>query len=253
MEPILTLKNVNKNYGGIIGAKDVSFEVMPGKIHGLIGPNGAGKSTLMNVISGLIKADGGSVWLGKKNITRIPAYTRSRMGIGRTFQTPRFLNRASIDVNLRLGTDLANHRIGYFGSFFRRKNAGFETEFESYMENAGFKIDLNDDISSLTYGQLKYLEVVRAMLSHPKVMLVDEPAAGLNDKETEKVVTLLKKAAYKQGIGVILIEHAMDVVMGVCKDIVVLNFGKVIAKGTPEDISSNEDVITAYLGRETDD
>jgi len=253
MEPILTIKNVSKKFGGVVAAKDISFEVMPDRIHGLIGPNGAGKSTLMNIINGLISLDSGSVYLGNKNITRLPAYTRSRMGIGRTFQTPRFLNRSNIEVNLRLGTDLANHRIGYLKSFFGKQDTKFENELESYMENAGFSIDIDNDVSSLTYGQLKFLEIIRSLLAHPKVILVDEPAAGLNDKETEKVVALLNKAAYEYGIGVLLIEHAMDVVMSICKEIVVVNFGEIIARGTPQEVSSNQDVITAYLGRDTND
>ncbi len=253
MEQILTINNVKKNFGGVVAAKDVSMQISPGTINGLIGPNGAGKSTLMNIISGLITPDSGTIILGNENITSVPSYVRSRMGIGRTFQTPRFLGRSNIQVNLRLGTDLANHKVGYIGSFFTKQDTNFEKELESYMKYADFKMDLNADISSLTYGQLKFLEVVRALLAHPKVILADEPAAGLNDKETEKSVALLKKAAYDLGVGVLLIEHAMDVVMGVCENIVVLNFGKVIAKGTPEEISSNQDVVTAYLGRDTDD
>ena len=253
MDPVLTIENINKKFGGVVAAKDISFEVMPGRIHGLIGPNGAGKSTLMNLVSGLLSPDSGSIYLEKKNITNLPPYTRARMGIGRTFQTPRFLNRSNIEVNLRLGTDLFFHQTGYMKSFFSKQDTTFEKELESYMELAGFSIRLKNDISSLTYGQLKFMEIIRSLLSHPKVILVDEPAAGLNDKETEKVVALLNKAASEYGIGVLLIEHAMDVVMGVCKEIIVINFGQMIARGTPQEVSANEEVITAYLGRETND
>ena len=253
MQPILTIKNVHKQFGGIVAAKDVSFEVMPGTIHGLIGPNGAGKSTLMNVISGFVAANSGSVLLEDKEIINLPAYTRSRMGIGRTFQTPRFLSRSNIEVNLRLGTDLRKHKTGYFKSFFLNQDNTFERELLDFMGLAGFEINLKDDISSLTYGQQKRLEIVRSMLAHPKVILVDEPCAGLNDKEMENVIALLKRAAYEFGIGVLLIEHSMDVIMNVCKEIVVINFGEMIARGTPQEVSGNEAVITAYLGRDTDD
>ena len=253
MQPVLRINNVCKNFGGIIAAKDINFDMMPGKIHGLIGPNGAGKSTLMNIISGLLTPDKGTIYLESRNITKVPPYTRSRMGIGRTFQTPRFLSRSDIEVNLKLGTDLYNHRVGYTKSFFSRQNNTFEKDLETYMEHAGFTIDLKNDISSLTYGQLKFLEIIRALLSHPKVLLVDEPAAGLNDKETERVVALLRKAAYELGIGVLLIEHAMDVVMNVCEDILVINFGQMLARGNAKEIATNEEVITAYLGRDTDD
>ena len=252
MNPVLSIKDVAKNFGGVVAAKDITFDVSGGKIHGLIGPNGAGKSTLMNMISGLLKPDRGSIWLEDREITKLPPYTRSRMGIGRTFQTPRFLNRSNIEVNLRLGTDLGNHRTGYLKSFFTKQDSTFEKELGEYMKLAGFEIDLSKDISSLTYGQLKLLEIVRSLLARPKVMLVDEPCAGLNDKEMDNVVALLRKAAYEMGIGVLLIEHSMDVVMNTCEDIVVINFGQIIAKGTPQEVSASEAVITAYLGRDTE-
>ncbi len=253
MHPILTIKDVHKQFGGVVAAKRISFDVMPGSIHGLIGPNGAGKSTLMNVISGFIPADSGSVLLEDKEIIHLPAYTRARMGVGRTFQTPRFLPRSNIEVNMRLGTDLGKHHTGYFKSFIGRRDDTFERELADLMKLAGFEIDLSKDISSLTYGQLKLLEIVRSLLAHPKVILVDEPCAGLNDKETENVVALLEKAADELGVGVLLIEHSMDVVMNICKEIVVINFGEMIASGTPDVVSSNEAVISAYLGRDTDD
>ena len=253
MKPILNINNVDKHFGGVVAAKDITFDVISGKIHGLIGPNGAGKSTLMNIISGLLKPDRGTIRFDDKDVTNLPPYTRSRIGIGRTFQTPRFLNRSNIDVNLRLGTDLGDYKTGYLKSFFLKQNSTFEKELENLMQLAGFAIDLGKDISSLTYGQLKLLEIVRSLLAHPKAILVDEPCAGLNDKETENVVALLHKAAYESGIGVLLIEHSMDVVMNVCEEIVVINFGQMIAQGTPQEVSANQEVITAYLGRDTDD
>lgn len=249
---ILSINNVNKSFGGVITSKNVTFDVPRGAIYGLIGPNGAGKSTLMNVISGFYSADSGSILLDGKEISHLPPHTRSRLGIGRTFQTPRFLSRANIDVNLRLGDDLKNHHIGYLKSYFSSQNKNFENDLDELMRLTGFSIDLNEKISSLTYGQQKILEIVRAMLASPKIMLVDEPCAGLNDKECENVVAMLRDAAYNRGIGVLLIEHSMDVVMQICEQIVVLNFGEVIANGSPEQILSNEEVIAAYLGRDKD-
>ena len=196
MESVLSIRDVNKGFGGVVTAKDITFDVMPGRIHGLIGPNGAGKSTLMNMISGILPQDKGAIFLKDTEISSLPAYTRSRMGIGRTFQTPRFLNQASLEVNLRLATDLKNHRTGFLASFFKAHDRSFIHELGQYMELAGFSFDLHGQVSSLTYGQLKILEIVRSLLAHPKVILVDEPCAGLNDKETENVVALLKKAAY---------------------------------------------------------
>lgn len=249
MKPILRLEGINKRFGGVIAADNVSFSVYPGTVQGLIGPNGAGKSTMMNVISGIYTADEGKIFFDEKEITNVPSYDRAQMGIGRTFQTPRFLARSNIRDNLLLGVDLADHK-GYFKSFFSKRNSRFEEELDKFLKLAGFDLDLDEDISSLTYGQLKLLEIVRSLLSHPKIMLVDEPAAGLNNKEIEDAMALLNMAAKEYGVGVLLIEHSMDMIMNICKDIVVLNFGKVLAYGTPEVISRDEQVITAYLGGE---
>ncbi|MDY3617611.1 ABC transporter ATP-binding protein [Agathobaculum sp.] len=251
MNPILRLDGVCKHFGGVVAAEDVTFSVMPGTVHGLIGPNGAGKSTLMNLISGIYTPDKGRIYFDETDITGAPSHARARMGIGRTFQTPRFLQRSNIRDNLLLGTDLGN-QMGYLKSFFGKKGSDFESELNELMQYVGFGFDWDDDISALAYGQRKQLEIVRAMLAHPRVMLVDEPAAGLNNKEIDDVMELLGHAAKDKGIGVLLIEHSMDMIMNICEQIVVLCFGKVIAEGNPEQISSNEAVIEAYLGREND-
>ena len=221
---LLRLDNVCKRFGGVIAADDVSFTVEAGMIQGLIGPNGAGKSTLLNLISGIYPVDSGEIYLEGTNITKVPPYDRARMGIGRTFQTPRFLQRSNIRDNLLLSTDLAEH-ASYFKSFFQRQNDWYEKELERYMKHLHFTFDPYSDISSLTYGQQKMLEIVRTLLSHPKVMLVDEPAAGLNNKECDDVMALLNMAANELGIGIALIEHSMDMIMNICHRIVVLNFG----------------------------
>lgn len=249
MNPILRLDGVSKNFGGVIAADAVTFSVMPGEIHGLIGPNGAGKSTLMNLISGIYIPDGGRIFLNEQDISDIPSHQRARMGIGRTFQTPRFLQRSSIRDNMLLGTDLAD-QMGYLKSYFGKKGTNFESELRELMTYTNFSFHWEDDISALSYGQRKQLEIVRSMLAHPKVMLVDEPAAGLNNAEIENVMALLKHAAQERGIGVLLIEHSMDMIMNICERIVVINFGKVIAQGTPETVSSDQAVIEAYLGRD---
>ncbi|MEM1485379.1 ABC transporter ATP-binding protein [Oscillospiraceae bacterium PP1C4] len=251
MKPILRLDKVCKRFGGVVAADDVTFSVLPGEVHGLIGPNGAGKSTLMNLISGIYTPDSGSVFLDEQDISSVPSYMRARMGIGRTFQTPRFLQRSNIRDNLLLGTDLGN-QFGYLKSYFGEKGANFEQELDELMKFTGFTFDWEDDINALAYGQRKQLEIVRSMLAHPKIMLVDEPAAGLNNKEIDDVMALLTYAAKERGIGVLLIEHSMDMIMNICEDIVVLCFGKVIAMGGPAEVSSNEAVIEAYLGRDLD-
>lgn len=251
MEPILRLDKVSKRFGGVVAANEVSFSVRPGEIMGLIGPNGAGKSTIMNLISGIYACDGGKIFFQEKEITSMPAQNRARLGIGRTFQTPRFLQRSTIRDNLLVGTDLGNG-FGYLASFFGKKGVSFENELADLMQYAGFSFDWNDDISGIPFGQRKLLEIVRTMLAHPKVMLVDEPAAGLNRSEVDNVVKLLTVASKERNIGVVLIEHAMDLVMSFCENIVVIDFGKVIASGTPEEVSANPQVIEAYLGRSRD-
>lgn len=245
--PLLELKGVNKRFGGVVTANNVSFKVEPGTVHGLIGPNGAGKSTLMNLISGIYTVDSGEIYLEGKNITSLPPYTRARMGIGRTFQTPRFLQRSNIRDNLLLGTDLSDKK-GYLKSYFTKRNSTYEKDLAKYLEIVGFDVDLDNDITSLTYGQQKMLEIIRSLLSNPKIMLVDEPAAGLNNKEIEDAMALINMAAQEKNIGILLIEHSMDMIMNICKEIVVINFGKVIIDGTPDEIVRNQEVIAAYLG-----
>jgi branched-chain amino acid transport system ATP-binding protein len=252
MNPILRLDGISKRFGGVVAANDITFSVQQGEVHGLIGPNGAGKSTLMNIISGIYVPDAGRIYFDETEITNVSAYDRARMGIGRTFQTPRFLQRSNIRDNLLLGADLGN-KIGYFKGFFGKKSTNFGKDLEELMEIAHFSFDWDDDISSLTFGQRKLLEIVRSMLTSPRVMLVDEPAAGLNNKEIEYAMNLLNVAAKQRNIGIVLIEHSMDMIMDICEDIVVLNFGAVIATGCPEEIASNKMVIEAYLGEQDDD
>ena len=168
-------------FGGLVAAEDISFEVQPGEIMGLIGPNGAGKTTTLNLISGLYKADRGTVWLDGEDVTALSAHQRARKGLGRTFQTPRFLKRSTVGDNMKLGTDLAD-QMGFIRSFLGKKGTDFESEAQTLLKIAGFTVDWGEDIESLPYGQRKRLEIVRALLAHPKVLLVDEPAAGLNSK-----------------------------------------------------------------------
>lgn len=245
--PVLEVADLSIRFGGLTAADHVSFDVEPGEIVGLIGPNGAGKSTTLNLISGIYQADTGEVWLNGENVTKLPSHDRARRGLARTFQTPHFLKRSTIRENMLLGTDLAD-QMGFLKSFLGKKASDFDQEIQKLLEIAHLNIDWEMDIKSIPYGQQKRLEIVRGLLSHPKVILVDEPAAGLNTKEMEYAVDLLHHAV-SQGVGVVLIEHQMDLIMNVCHRIVVLNFGKIIANGTPEEVSSNEDVIEAYLGR----
>lgn len=249
-EVLLEVRNVNKAFGGVVTADNVNMTVEAGQIRGLIGPNGAGKTTLLNLISGIYDVDSGQVFFKGQDVTKLPTHKRARMGIGRTFQSPRFMNRANIEDNLMVGTDLRNQH-GYIQSFFGKKGHDFMADLNELMEIAGFTFDWEDQITALPYGQQKLLEIVRAMLARPTVILVDEPAAGLNKQEQDRVCQLLRKAV-DSGMGVVLIEHSMDMVMSVCDRITVLSFGKVIAEGLPHEVANNKQVIEAYLGGDDD-
>ena len=249
-ECLLEVRNVNKAFGGVVTAENVNMTVEAGQIRGLIGPNGAGKTTLLNLISGIYDVDSGQIIFNGQDVTKLPTHKRARMGIGRKFQSPRFMNRANIEDNLKVGTDLLN-QFGYIQSFFGKKGHDFLADLNELMEIAGFTFDWEDQITALPYGQQKLLEIVRAMLARPKVILVDEPAAGLNKQEQERASQLLFKAV-KSGMGVVLIEHSMDMVMSICDRITVLSFGRVIAEGVPVEIANNKDVVEAYLGGDDD-
>lgn len=251
-EAILKLEGVCKSFGGVVTAKNVDLKVMPGEIHGLIGPNGAGKSTMMNLISGIYEVDEGRIYFQGEDITGTPSHMRARKGIGRTFQTPRFLYRSNIRDNLMLGVDLQD-QLGYFKSFIGKKGSDFLKELDELMELSGFAIDWDEDITAIPFGQRKILEIVRSMLGHPKVMLVDEPAAGLTTQEIGQARDLLMFAAKKRNIGILLIEHQMDLVMSTCENIDVLVFGEILARGLPQEIAANPIVLEAYLGRDFDD
>lgn len=224
-----------------MAADQITLELYGGETFGLIGPNGAGKTTLLNLITGIYASSSGTITLNGKNITKLPTHKRARLGIARTFQHPRLLDGCDIRTNILMGVDLANKRK-------RKGEAEVRKEMEMLLERAGLQnVNLEDSIEKLSYGQQKMLEIVRALLSEPKVLLLDEPAAGLNEKEMEYIVRLIQVAVEKE-IAVLLIEHAMDLVMGICDRLTVLNFGHQITTGTPEEVQANEEVIAAYLG-----
>jgi len=195
---------------------------------------------LLNLISGVTDMDAGSITLDDEVVTNLPNYARARRGVARTFQHPRLLKRCDIQANLFLGIDLAN----------RKKQISGHTapKLEELLEAAGLRFDLDDSITTLSYGQQKLFEIVRALLTNPKVLLLDEPAAGLNTKEMERVDALIA-IAVKNNAAVLLVEHSMDLIMNICHTITVLNFGRKIAEGVPSEIQSNDAVIEAYLGR----
>jgi branched-chain amino acid transport system ATP-binding protein len=237
---VLQLTSVHKRFGGLVASDDINLEMYSGETLGLIGPNGAGKTTLLNLITGIYTPDSGDTILNGKKITRKPPYQCARLGIARTFQHPRLLNRCDIRTNILMGTDLAAKR--------KKEKTNVDEEISFLLGCAGMShINLDDSIEKLSYGQQKLLEIIRSLLTEPEVLLLDEPAAGLNNREMDYIVEMIKVATAK-GVAVLLIEHSMDLVMSVCDRITVLNFGHQIATGTPKEIQADKTVINAYLG-----
>ncbi|WP_019414095.1 ABC transporter ATP-binding protein [Paenisporosarcina sp. TG20] len=253
---VLELKNVTKNFGGISALTDVSFTINEGEIFGLIGPNGAGKTTMFNVITNMFLPTSGEInFLGEK-ISGTKPHKITDKGICRTFQNIRLFSQMTVLENVLVGRHCRS-KSGVFSSVFRTKSQQSE---EAMTREAATELldlvglsDYEDVIAeNLAYGQQRRLEIARALASNPKLLLLDEPAAGMNETETENLFDLIKEVQ-KKGVTVLLIEHDMPFVMKLCDRITVLNFGKKLAEGTPEEIQNNKDVIEAYLGSEEDD
>ena len=234
--------------------QDFSLAADAGQIHGIIGPNGAGKTTIFNVISGVYPADQGSVTLNGQDITKIEQYKITRLGMGRTFQNIRLFTDMSVLDNVKVGLhneikcsflSSTLHLPGYYKAEKKANEKAMELlEFMGLSEFADHKA------GSLPYGSQRRLEIVRALATNPSVILLDEPAAGMNPSETTELMHQIRRIRDTFHVAIFLIEHDMNLVMNVCEAIAVVNYGRIIAKGTPEEIRTNPAVIEAYLGKE---
>lgn len=238
MADLLRVEGVSKHFAGLQVLTDVSFAVAEGEIVGLIGPNGAGKTTLFNVISGSLKPSSGKVFFGSKNITGRAPHRISRLGIARTFQIPQPFGEMTVKDNVRAAVLFSG----------RGKEGKLPREVERICEMAGLSDRLEQQASALVASEKKRLEVARALACSPTLLLLDEFAAGLTVAEADWATDTIRKLAKEYGVTVIWTEHVMRLLMKTVERVLVLQQGKMIAEGSPEDIVKNEQVLQAYLG-----
>ena len=251
--PVLETRHLGIEFGGLKAVDDFNLTIGKTEIAGLIGPNGAGKTTVFNLLTKVYEPTTGAVLMNGQDLHGMSIVQASRLGIARTFQNIRLFDKMTVEENVRIGL---HNQIRYdmftgilrLPRYWKQEKRQHERAME-LLDIFGMQ-DLADETSgSLPYGAQRRLEIVRALATDPKLLLLDEPAAGMNPHETEELMEIIAKIRDQFQIAILLIEHDMSLVMGVCEGICVLNFGKIIAKGTAEEIQANPAVIEAYLGK----
>jgi len=248
---LLTTSRLTKRFGGILAVNEVDFNVGAGEICGLIGPNGSGKTTLVNVITGIYKPTAGEVAFEGQPIHGRAPHEICALGVGRTFQNIRLLLTLSVFDNVRLGghihTQAKLHDVLFQTGKLRREEKEFADRIDAVLKFTGLQPQRNETAKNLPYGRQKIVEIARALMARPKLLLLDEPAAGLNSSEKEYMMTLLRKIR-DSGVAIVLIEHEMAMVEALSNRVFVLNYGKKISQGTFAEIQRDAAVIEAYLG-----
>lgn len=248
---MLEVKSLSKFFGGVAAVSDVSFSVRGGSVHSVIGPNGAGKTTLFNLITGIYTPSQGEVLLDGQNVSGLAPDELARRGMSRTFQNLQVCMNMSACENVMLGAHL-HTRSGVLAGMLgltRRADVGLRKTALQLMDYVGVGAYADAHATQLSFGVLKRLEIARALASKPRLLLLDEPAAGLNDSETHQITELIRSIA-ASGTTVVLVEHDMKMVMNISDHILVLDYGKKLAEGTAQQVRSNPEVIAAYLGME---
>lgn len=251
---LLEVSSLTRRFGGLVAVNKVSFAVEEGEIFGLIGPNGAGKTTLFNLITGLTPPSSGHLSYAGRDITRLPPHRIAALGIARTFQNIRLFGNLTAFENIRIAHHVhtkAGVWAGVLG-LARAKAEAEATEQQTWelLGLVGLQQRASEQARNLSYGDQRRLEIARALALRPRVLLLDEPAAGMNPAEKEALSAFIRQVTERFGLTVILIEHHVPLVMGLCSRIAVLNFGQMIALGSPEAVAKDPAVIEAYLGAE---
>jgi branched-chain amino acid transport system ATP-binding protein len=250
--PILAVRGLTRHFGGLVAVDDVSLDIAPGRLLALIGPNGAGKSTMVNLLTGVLAPGSGTVSLEGKDIVGLAPHVIVGRGLVRTYQNGRLYPRLDVLENVLVGGEGGRtthfHDAIFRTPAFRREDRRLREEAAAHLAGLGLGDMLHRKPLELPYGKQRKIEIARALMTRPKVLLLDEPAAGLNSGEVEELIAFVS-ALRASGLSILLIEHNMGLVMRLADEISVLNFGRIIATGTPATIRTDEAVIEAYLGR----
>lgn len=249
-EFLLEAKNVSKHFGGVRAVENVSLKLRPGTIHAVIGPNGAGKSTFFNSLSGFYFPDEGSVEFKGVDITRMTNYQRIRMGMGRTFQTPSIFPELSVYDNLLIGVQSATSRSFRFTTPTPSEQKELDGKIDRLLGFVNLRAVAHRPVSELAHGSQRLCEIAMSLSTDPTLVLLDEPMAGLAQAETSRIMGVIRNLHDALGLTVLFVEHNMRVVLSLAQQITVLDRGKLLAEGTPAQISANTEVREAYLGKE---